>query len=297
MERVLVTGATGYVGKHLVAALLREGCVVHALVRPTSDVTRLATLDGTPVVEIYDGSTESVLQIVRHTVPDVVFHLAGLMVAEHDPEHVEALIHANVLLGTQLAEGALCAGSACFINTGTFWQHYGGADAYDAVCLYAATKQAFEDILRFYVSAAGLKALTLSLFDVYGPDDHRDKLFAQLRRAADEDRTLTMSPGEQLLDLVYVDDVVRAYLHAARLIMGDATNVIGRSFAVTSGSRHRLREVVALFGEVLGKAPPVRWGGRRYRPREVMTPWHGARLPGWRAEVDLAEGLRRMLEP
>ena len=100
------------------------------------------------------------------------------------------------------------------MNTGSYSQHYGGR-AYSPVSLYAATKQAFQDILQFYCEVRGLRAVTLELPDTYGPDDKRPKLFSLLDRVARSGETLQMSPGEQLLDLLHVDDVVHGYEVAA----------------------------------------------------------------------------------
>ena len=158
------------------------------------------------------------------------------------------------------------------INTGTSWQHYENED-YNPVCLYAATKQAFEDMLKFYVEASELKVITLKLFDTYGPDDPRPKLFTLLRRVAEEQTELAMSPGEQLIDLVYIDDVIEGYLLAARRLMDNSVSGM-EDYAISSGKQISLKELVAIYGRTIGKQLPIKWGGRSYRTREVMVSWN-----------------------
>jgi nucleoside-diphosphate-sugar epimerase len=204
-------------------------------------------------------------------------------------------VEANVLFGTQVLEAMARHHIPYLVNTGTSWQHFLN-QSYSPVNLYAATKQAFEDILRFFVQSGSLTAITLKLFDTYGAGDPRRKLFALLREAARSQQPLAMSAGEQFINLVHVDDVARAFLVAANRLFSGL--VAGHEvYAVSSGNPIPLRELVELCERVGGVPIPVAWGKRPYRQREVMEPWStGETLPGWFARIGLAEGLRSILE-
>ena len=294
MRKVLVTGASGYIGSFLVRSLLADGLEVIALIRSGTRMTNLEGLVTLRTTE-YDGLSSSVLEVIGEEQPDVIFHLAAFGgAADHGFEDLDRIIDANIVLGAQLLEALRQVGNGALINTGTFAQHYEGKAAYDPGSFYAASKQAYEDIVTYYVRVEGVPVVTLKLFDVYGPYDARPKLFTLLRKAQQENVPLAVSPGEQLLDLVYVDDVVQAYRRAARLLE-EQPSIAGNVYAVSSGVRRTVRDTVAVFEEVSGKPVPVIWGGRAYRKREIMVPWEGVRLPGWSAEVPLAEGLRRVL--
>ncbi len=292
----LVTGATGFIGSHLSRHLHVEGWNVAVVTRGETDISVLGDFADRLDMHRHDGTTEGMSAIMNTARPDVVFHLASLFLSDHRPDQVDPLIRSNILFGTQLLEAMTGAGVRLLVNTGTGWQHFKQRQ-YDPVNLYAATKQAFEDILRYYVESRSVQAITLKLFDTYGPGDRRRKIFTLLREASGRDESLAMSPGEQQIDLVYIDDVLSAFLEAAkRLLAGEAGK--HESYVVTSGAPIVLRDLVDTYLRVTGRHVTVRWGGKPYRHREVMSPWNtGKPLPGWRPTVALEEGILRMESP
>ena len=291
-RRALVSGSTGFVGTHLVRHLASQGWAVGRLVRSGLESPEPGA--GGVRDHYWDGSTSSACAAVAAAAPDVVFHLASLFVAEHAADDVAPLIAANLLVGTQIAEAMLRCGCRSLVNAGTSWQ-YGTSRAYEPVCLYAATKQAFEDILAYYVLAEGFHVVTLRLYDTYGPHDRRPKLFAALRQCADSGVALALSPGEQLLDLVHVDDVAQAFALAGQRARGDGAAL--ETFDVSCARQVTLKQVVALYAQAIGRPVPVVWGGRGYRRREVMVPPVGRTLPGWTPAVSLERGLATMQVP
>lgn len=295
MPRALITGAGGFIGATLARRLLGQGWTVDLLVRPStalSDDLRAAASHP------FDGTTAGLIRVVRAACPDVVFHLASLYLAEHGPADLEPLIASNVLLTGQLAEAmtlALPANSARLINTGTAWQHYRGP-AYVPVNLYAATKQAGEDLLRYYIDARGLSSITLKLFDTFGHGDTRRKLVQLLMDAAASGQRLGMSPGDQIIDISHVDDVVDAFVVAGHRLL-DGAPERDESYFV-SGERLRVRDLVPMVERATGRRLDVVFGERPYRAREVMdpvSPAEGQRLPGWAPHRRLADMLTTLV--
>lgn len=294
-QKALVTGATGFIGANLVRRLVREGWDVHVVVRPDSDRSSLKDAGAAITVHTHDGSAEGMVDLMGAASPEIVFHVASLFLAQHGTKDVGPLIGSNILFATQLVEAMAANGVYRLINTGTSWQHYQSSD-YDPVNLYAATKQAFEDILAYYVATTPLRAITLKLYDTYGPNDPRPKLMHLLGKVAQSGEHLSMSPGEQLIDLVYIDDVIEAYWVGIG-VLGAQEPGSHRTYAVTSGAPLPLRELVDLYGQFLGRPLPIGWGERPYRQREVMVPWNrGDVLPGWRPRVSLGEGIERIVK-
>jgi nucleoside-diphosphate-sugar epimerase len=97
--RVLVTGATGFVGRHLARRLVADGHEVHVIVRPTSDLAALGEVHSRVTLHEFGGGAGRMGQILETASPDLVFHLASRFRAEHAPDDVESLVTANILLG------------------------------------------------------------------------------------------------------------------------------------------------------------------------------------------------------
>lgn len=283
--KVVVTGASGFVGRHLTRALVARGDEVHAVLRvgstrpvPELPVAQLHRLDDPR------GQISSVIDAVR---PELAFHLATHFAARHVPGETLAMLDSNVVFGTMLAQACALRGVR-LVHTTSAWQHLGGAE-YNPVSLYAATKQALVDIVEYFRVVERLDAREVCLFDTYGPDDDRGKLVGFLMAARREGRTVEMSSGKQLVDLVHIDDVV-----AALLVAAGAGN-FGRRLVVRSGQPVSVRVVVDLLNEVSGGALSVRWGARPDRGREMVDDWPVAgESHGWAPAIPLRDGLARL---
>ncbi|TKC16987.1 NAD-dependent epimerase/dehydratase family protein [Robertmurraya kyonggiensis] len=286
---VLITGGTGFIGSNLVREYLKRNAEVHLIIREESNLTQIADVKSKLHLHIYDGRFDSLDIAIQKIKPNVVFHLASLYITEHQPGDITTLIQSNITFGTHLVEAMVKNGVKHLINTGTSWQHYHN-ESYNPVNLYAATKEAFEKIIKYYVESYELKYTTLKLFDTYGPNDPRKKLFYLLKQRSNTSQPLDMSPGEQQIDIVYVDDVVKAFIIAADSLNKGLINQ--KYFAISSGNPIRLRDLIDLYKEIMDVELPINWGGRAYRKREVMETWNqGERLPGWEPKVSLTEGI------
>ena len=256
-----------------------EGWHVSAVVRSTSqrDVLPPTVRDD---MQFYDADQMPLSEIVRTDAPDVVFHLATYYTTEHSLAEIDALISANITFGTKLLDAMAQHGVQNFVYARSSWQYYRG-DAYEPVNLYAASKEAFDAMVRFYESAHDLHSIRLTLFDTYGEHDRRNKLLAVLPTLAAQGKRLALSEGEQYVDFVHVKDAARAFLLAGQYLAEGHIERCG-NYAVSSGHAIMLKELVRRYELLLGVKFPVDWGAKPYRAREVMMPWRGGRiLPGW----------------
>lgn len=290
----VVTGATGYVGSNLVQALLRAGWDVTCIVRKNSKST-LHPWYGQVGQVIYDGSADSLInagKIFRREV--VVFHLASMASYHCLSANIGEMIASNITFGAHLLESMRHWGVVNFVNTGSYWQ-YSKSGQYQPVCLYAATKEAFEDVIGYHVQKDEVQCTNLVLFDVYGPNDPRRKLLQLLEIHARTGEVLRLSPGMQKLDMVYIDDVVAAFITAGdRLLQRRSRLGTAERFAVSSEGSLTLREFVATYEEIMSASLNIIWGGIAYREREAMDPWQPTereKLEGWRPRYGIREGL------
>lgn len=288
---ILVTGATGFVGKHLVKDLQCCAHEVHILVRPSTDCSSINVSH----IFTFNDNIEALSVYLRQEQIDGIIHLASLYVAEHKMEQIKPIIESNVYLGTALMEAAKTAGVKWFLNTGTIWQNYNApdySDLYNPVNLYAASKQAFITMAKFYTETSPLRFCTLKLCDTYGADDTRRKIFTLFNEIAVSGKELAMSPGEQRLDILHIDDVISGFIQLANMLQDDATE-LGEEYVLTSGQTRSLKEWARLYEQQNNVSLNIQWGGRSYRQREVMKPYVGNILPNWKANALIIDMLNK----
>jgi len=277
-KRVLVSGATGFIGSEVTKRLVELNSQVSVITRtrPANQSVNWISArdsDAFPSQEIADFN------------PEVVIHLATRFQSSHSPSDIKGLVLSNIEFGTNLLESANEAG-AVFVNINSAWQHF-ESQQYSPVSLYAATKQAFADIAQYY-GETGLDLRNLTLYDTYGPTDKRNKLIRQLLNAASNNERLDMGPGDQLINLLFVSDVVAAILRIAELPRAS----IIQNYVVRAENSISIRELVTEIEKVTKKKPNVNWGARPARPREMISDWvFGELLPGWQQNIKLVAGL------
>lgn len=292
---IFITGGTGYIGSKLSKRLIGEGHNVAILKREASDLNNLSEFKDQITFYNYEGDFSSMNAAVEDFKPDLGIHLASLYVYSHSAEDIDALIDSNLRLGLHLTEALVKNGCKKLVNTGTSFEHFKNDD-YNPVNLYAATKNAFSALLKYYTKSAQLSALTIKLFDTYGPDDNRGKLVSYLIGALSSGEEVQLSGGDQIVDYAHVDDVVNAYLKAIELLMNLDTGYYSEFGGVT-GERVTLKQLVALIEEVSGKKLKVQFGAKPYRFREVMKPWSNFwELPDLPPKKSLKEGLKELID-
>ncbi len=291
--KILVTGATGFIGQNLVSLLLKNGIEIYCLVREESDCSKI---DKKAKIIKYDKKVDSLIEVFNKQKFYGVVHLASIFLAEHKARDIVSLISSNVEFGTTLLEACKQSDVKWFINTGTFWQNYEDKD-YNPVNLYAATKEAFENIAKYYTQTSNLIFTTIKLNDTFGPNDTRNKVFNLWAKIANTNEVLEMSKGEQIIDISYIEDVISAYeVLISHLNSDDAQNFKNKTFAVKSQTRVSLKELAEIFQKATNSKLNIIWGGREYRQRELMLPWeNGEVVPNWSPKYSLEEAIKKTI--
>ena len=294
MNNIVVTGGTGFVGSNLSRYLTKKKFNIHLIVRKSSSFDNIKDLVSKINIFTFEDDVNALISLYKKIKPIVTIHLATNFIVNHNQNDLKGLIKSNIEFGNCILEAMKLSKCKNIINVGTNWQHYND-DLYNPTCLYAATKQAFEAIIKYYVEAENFKVITLKLFDTYGENDKRPKLINLLSKFSKEKTELELSPGFQKLKLVHVDDVCEAF-HTALLKIISENNISHQIYAVDSNEVHSLKDIISLFEEISKTKLNIKWGKKPYRKREMMNPWsHGVRLHNWMPKISLKNGLLRII--
>lgn len=284
----LITGATGFIGNNLVDKLLKYGTKIIA-------ITHKNQLTNNLIESVkFDGSYESILKPIENKKIDGVLHLAAMFLSNHKADQIGELIDSNIKFGAFLLEITKNKQIPFFINAATYAQSY-DHNGYNPQNLYAATKQSFEDLIKYYEVDSNIFFLTLELTDTYGKGDTRPKFINQLLSAIEDNSPFKMSKGEQEINYLNVDDASNAFITAINLIQ-DGVVANGNHYSVFSNETYKLIDLVHLVCSKLNSNILIDNGYYPYRKREIMTfkPSY-LKLPNWNAKVSLMEGISTII--
>ena len=286
MARVLVTGATGFLGSHLARELVRMGCEVGVLVREGAETARIHDLQ--PRLELLtadlvDGAR--VQETIRRFEPRVVFHLAAYGVNAWECDPAQAVM-TNVLGTANLLEACRPLSLDAFVCAGTSFE------TPEPVNVYAASKAAGWLFAQLYERAHQMPVVGVRPFQVYGPAEAPSRLIPSVILSALQGREVRATEGRQVRDFIFVEDVVEGMIRAAT-----CPEARGKMFNLGTGQGVRVRAVIEQLLELLGHPVPVAYGALPYRPREIWNLVADARssthILGWQPRVSLAEGLQQ----
>lgn len=291
---ILITGATGYIGSNLVERLLNDNNNLFCTLLDNEENPFGET--SVKSIKLNSISIEEAINIFEKNEIDGIIHLASYVLSgNHTTNDITKLIDSNIKFGSTILEIATKSRVKWFINTGSYWQNYEN-DEYSPVNLYAATKQAFEDIAKYYYETCDFIFCTIRLFDTYGKNDMRNKIFNLWNKIAKTGEIIDMTPGNQIMDFSYIDDIVEAYVLLSSHLQNKSKQVCnGDIFYLQSPERYSLKELSGIFEEVTSTKLNINWGGRAYKCREIMEPIISKKvIPEFKHKVDIRNGIKKI---
>lgn len=289
MRRVLVTGASGFIGKHLCRRLVREGHEVHG-------VSRNPRHDGEVTWRQADladpTAAEELLKRVR---PDTVLHLASYVSGSRELDAVLPTMQHNLVAAVNVLVAAAGSGCGLVALTGSMEEPESSSGDPTPGSPYAAAKYASGAYGRMIHALHDLAVVNLRVFMVYGPgQDDRTKLVPYVVTSLLRGERPQLSSGVRPVDWVYVDDVVDAFLAAAR-----RPDLAGATLDVGSGELVTIRSLVEQIVETVGTRVEPDFGALPDRPLEQVRTADVERtrsMIGWEPRTTLAAGIRATVE-
>lgn len=282
-----VTGCSGFIGSHLVTRLLSNGHIVtgYDLIHPQ---------DAHPNFEFIEGDILDLERLQASIVkPDGIFHLAAQTKVPDSTRNPAYDFRVN-------AQGTFnvlsCASDARFIYASTNTV-YGTASVPTTeahplrpVSFYGASKAAGELYCSAFNGILGLPAISLRLYNVYGPGNAKGVMYDLVRKLQREDNTLEiLGTGLQKKDYVYIDDVIDAF------VLAYDRGIPGESYNIGSGSATTVNEIVELICKLMGLRPDIyRTGGKSWEGDVESTQADLSLFAsfGWEPKVDMKQVLQ-----
>ena len=281
----LVTGATGFLGSHVVKKLLAEGQKVVILKRSFSNTKRLAT--ELSKVKSYDiDKLDDFADVFREQHIDVVIHTATCY--GRQGEAVEQIYDVNLKFPLKLLELALRFNTDTFFNTDTILSKY--------LNWYALSKKQFSEIGQQFAHMGKINFIDAKLEHMYGEDDSNTKFVTFMLEALQNNQDeLKLTVGEQRRDFIYVDDVVYAYW---KILTSQSNDKRYQQYEVGTGKTISIKELVMLAKSITKSQTKLVFGAIPYRENEIMNSKANVESLlnlGWQAKVDIETGIRKIV--
>ncbi len=307
-KKVLITGGGGFIGSHLVEALLREGAEVKAFVRYNSrgdpGLLRLLDRELLSQVKIEPGDLQdedAVRKAVRGS--QLVFHLGALISIPYSYHHPVETAKTNLL-------GTLNVLSACREYAVERLVHTSSSEVYGTARIipineqhplqgqspYSASKIGADKLVESFFDSYNLPFVTVRPFNTYGPRQSARGVIPTIITQALVKEEIRLGNTNSSRDFTYVDDTVSGFLRAAA-----TSEAIGGTFNLGTGTEIRIGELADLVLRLVGRNVPILLDERRLRPeasevqRLISDNSVAKSVLGWAPQIPFEEGLRRTI--
>jgi len=285
-KRILITGASGFIGSHLCRSLCSQDIEVHALSRSTNneDNSSIRRWSG----DLQDAS--SVKSVLKEVKPDIIYHLASYVTGSRFMEHVLPTLYNNFVGTVHLLETATDIGCSKIVLAGSLEEPQVGEAFTNPSSPYAAAKWASSCYARMFHALYQTPVVIAKIFMVYGPGQDSRFLIPYVTSSFLQEVSPQLASGKRPVDWIYVDDLVTGLL-----TMAIVPDLDGQTIDFGSGTLVTIRKVVEHLVDIINpKVMPV-FGAIADRPMEqvrVADSIASFEKLGWKTKTSLKDGLR-----
>lgn len=286
-KKILITGATGFLGSHLLPTLIKKGYDIIVLKRSFSNIWRIQDLFYQ--IKSYDIDKVSIKKIFDENEIGGIIHLATDYGRKNNNDIIQ-MSKANIELPGKLLDLGCKYGSIFFINTHTFWN--------SKYSLYSAMKNSFIEIAKYFSANFKVKFINMKLEHIYGENDDNSKFIPFAIKNILEGKEIRLTKGEQKRDFVYVKDVVNAYIKVLNNL--EKINDKFIEFEIGTGSSISLHEFVREIEQEINKKANIKWGEIPYKKNEIFDSKadikKAKKYLEWSPKYDISDGLKKTID-
>lgn len=296
-KRVLITGANGFLGSHIVERMISQNADLSVIVRESSDLWRIEEhIKGIRIFNADMQDFTAIYECVKTIRPDVIFHMAAYGVDSRQKD-VFTAIYSNLLGTVNILVSAGKAGCPRLINSGTSMQ-YGNKEgkvdedaSYNPNNIYGSTKAASTIMAHQLAADLGIGIVTIIPFGVFGEKEGSYKFFPHVILSALNNREINLTSCEQYRDYCYVENIIDGFLIAAQ-----AQQIKSEIFNIGNGFTQPLKYYVDLIIKEVNSAAKINYGVLEQRKNDLWNP-----LPnvgkingtlGWKPKISIEDGIR-----
>ena len=300
-KRILITGASGFIGSHLADRLVREGAFVGALSRTEG---RLRALENRPAIQFIRcdlTSIERTRQAVKQFSPNILYHLAGHTDGPEDFDRCQTNINSNIQCTVSLLEAFRVAGGRTFIY-GDSTKVYGDSPApyrsdtpLRPLSSYAIAKAAGWQFCQLYQRLYGSNVISVRPTMIYGPRQNHNLITNVAEGVLEGRAELALMGGLQTRDPLYIDDALDAFVAIAQ----NSETLRGSVLNMSGGDERTVAEIASTVVELMGSVTRVVPRADQARPTDTMRSCcdndEAKRLLNWQPKTTLRDGLQNTI--